>query len=175
MRRSTTNEGRDIDEATMTHTLQELFIRSKGQPLTVGNSIVSQLCEIPLRRGVVRFQFISPPDSNQGVCAKAKGGEIVLSDGSSTEVLYIWHEPGLPNTVSHRVWCPAGQLLVWNIYRVHHHRTGEVTEDYWTGNAGMVLAEDRPGHRRYCCSDWRTPFVPNALVFDVDWTSDDKP
>src|SRR6266404_1042825 len=119
-RKSTPKEGPDIDEVSMTHTLQELFIQSKGQPVTVDGRIVSQLCRIPLGRGIIRFHLISPPDSNQGICAKAQGAGIALSDGSSTEELHVWHEPGLPDTVSHRVICPGGELLVWNIYRLRH-------------------------------------------------------
>ena len=162
-------EDLDIEDKEMNSTLQDLFIQSQGKPVSVGDRVVTQLCRIPVRRGVVEFRFISPPDSDQGLCVKAKGGAIVLSDGTSTETLHIWHEPGLPETVVHRVACPYGELLVWNIYRVHH-TTGEITEDYWTGNAGMVALHEGSGHRRYACSDWRTPFDPSVLIFQVDWS-----
>jgi hypothetical protein len=161
-------EDQDTDEEVMPSTLQYLFVESRGRPVVVGKFLVSQACRIPIRRGLVKFHFVSSPDSAQGLCVKAKGGTITMSDGSSTESLHNWHEPGLADRVEHRVSCPKNELLVWNIYRVRHP-TGETTEDYWTGDAGMVLLEERAGYRRYGCSDWRSPFDPSALVFEVEW------
>lgn len=153
--------------------LQELFVRSGGRDVAYDGELVSQLSRIPIGEGNVTVTFISPTDADQGVLIKAKGGAITLSDGSFAEAVVIWREPKLPSAITHHVRCPKGELLVWNTYRVHH-LTGETTEDYWTGNAGMVLLDRDAGHRRYGCSDWRSPFDPSRLVFEVDWSQEGK-
>jgi hypothetical protein len=152
----------------MATTLQQRFLHSRGADLLVDNHVVSQLVRIPIRQGTVKLQFSSPGDGTQGLCIKAKGGTILMTDGTFTESLHIWNAPNLPIEVAHRVNCPTNELLVWNIYRVQHP-TGEMTIDYWTGNAGMVLLREAATCRRYGCSDWRTPFEPTAIVFDVSW------
>jgi len=152
-------------------TLKEQFIESHGRPVMVGDQQVSQLARIPLSQGVVQFRFVSPPDADQGICVNAKGGAIEMPDGSTCERLHIWHAPGSPERVTHRLTCPAGEFLVWNVYRVHHP-DGTTTEDNLTGDAGMVLLQQGPSYRRFGCSDGRTPFDPSALVFDVEWVND---
>jgi hypothetical protein len=152
-------------------TLQERFIESRGSPVMIGDQQVSQLYRIPLTKGVVQFRFISPPDADQGICVNAKGGAIELSDGTSCETLHIWHEPGRPEKAAHRLTCPAGEFLVWNVYRARHP-DGETTVDCFTGDAGMVLLQEGPMRRRFGCSDWRTPFDPTALVVDVQWANE---
>jgi hypothetical protein len=152
-------------------TLQELFVRSRGDAVAVGHFLVSQVGRIPIRRGTLQIHLVSPPDPNQGLRFDSNGGSIALPDGSSVERVQIWHEPELPDFVTYEIWTPADQLLIWNVYRVHHPN-GETTEDYWTGNAGMVLLNESKGYRRYGCSDWRSPFTPSALVFDVRWAGE---
>jgi hypothetical protein len=155
----------------MPTTLQYLFIQSRGSPVVVGDWLVHQLARIPIRVGVIRVRMLSPPDKSQGVCLKAEGGAILLSDGSSTETLQVWHEPDLPDTVVHRVNCPSNELRVWNTYRVRHP-TGQTTIDHWTGAAGMVLLEEHLSSRRYGCNDWRDPFDPSRFSFEVAWNEE---
>ena len=155
----------------MNQSFQELFLRSRGKPIVVNGREVCQMTRIPIRRGLVRIRFNSTPDGTQGICVRAKGGWVELSDGSRSERLMIWNEPGLPNSITHRVNCPEDELLIWNVYRVHHP-TGEVTEDSWTGNAGMVLVYGSSGYRRFECSDWRNPFDPSVLTFEIEWKDD---
>lgn len=156
----------------MGETLQSLFVKSNGKPIRIGDREVVQTCTIPISHGIVHIRLISPPNTDQGLCIDARtGGSIDLTNRSSTQRLHIWHEPGLHRSVTHRIDCPMNELLIWNIYRVHHP-TGEMTEDYWTGNAGMVLLESSPNRRRYGCSDWRSPFDPSAIEFEVEWGND---
>jgi hypothetical protein len=152
----------------MNETLQELFIKSKGNPIAVENTIVIQAGRLPINAAIISIRFLSPPDPDQGVSLHAKDGAIKLSDGTTTERLHIWNTPGTPSAVKHQVNCPGGELVLWNVYRVRHH-SGVATEDQWTGNAGMVLKKESPAMRTYACSDWRTPFDPSALEFEVHW------
>lgn len=64
--------------------------------------------------------------------------------------------------------CQTGRLKVWNIYRVGH--PSGVTEDQWTGNAGMVLAAETPESRRYRCSDGVGAFDLSDFEFEVQWS-----
>jgi hypothetical protein len=152
----------------MNKTLQDRFVETDGMPIKIGVWVVTQLSRIPISRGRINVQITSPPNSDQGICLKAKDGFIELPDGSQVERLHIWHEPGALASATYSVHCPHKELLVWNIYRVHHP-TGETTEDHWTGNAGIVLVDDQPQRRRYVCSDWRSPFDPTAIAFEVEW------
>ena len=155
----------------MSETLQELFVKSLGKPVRLDNRVVFQLCRIPINHGMVTISLLSPPNSDEGICIKAPNGAIELSDGTASETVYVWHEPNLPTRLSHHVNCPNGELLIWNIYRVHHPN-GEVTVDFWTGNAGMTLLTDAPNRRRYACSDWRGSFDPPAIQFEVELQDD---
>jgi hypothetical protein len=150
------------------HSLQELFIQSRGNAIKINDQTIIQADRIPISRGTIQVKLLTPPDASQGVCLNAKGGCIELSDGSFVQRLHIWHEPGLPHHVNHHVDCPTNELLVWNIYRTKH-RTGEITVDCWTGDAGMIAEQQSPTHRLYSCSDWRPPFNPSALKFEVEW------
>src|SRR5205807_1167153 len=104
------------------------------------------------------------------VCLKADKCVIKLSDGSTVRRLYIWHEPDLPAKVEHNVSClRGGRLKFWNIYRVSHS-DGTVTEEQWTGNAGMILVDESQRSRHYRCSDGVGPFDERDLELVIEWT-----
>jgi hypothetical protein len=152
----------------MKTTLQELFLKCGGNPVVVDQHQLVQVGKVPIGRGIVRIKLLSPPNVDQGVRLKVKNGAIELTDGSRAESVVIWHVPGLPKIVTHRVDCPNNELLIWNTYRIHQP-TGEVTDDYWTGNAAMALLESSPNRFRYGCSDWKGSFDPWAIEFEVEW------
>jgi hypothetical protein len=131
-------------------TLQEQFLDSRGAPLLVNGVEIVQIDRIAVRRGKVRL-VAKVAYEGQGIALKAPSGAIKLSDGREVSVLHIWFDPGLPLEVTHELDCPDGELRVWNIYRTVHPN-GAVTEDAWTGNAGMVIAEKQPRRRHYRCS-----------------------
>lgn len=152
----------------MAETLQEKFIESKGQPVLVGQQQVIQMDLIPIRSGNITVRFLSEPIGIYGVVLKSYKGSITLSDGSKVPSVFVWNELGLDREVRHPVECPDGELGIWNIYRTTHP-TGETTEDYFTGNAGMIVnrAEDKVRH--YLCSAGPGPFDPEQFQFEVCW------
>ncbi|HXK59524.1 MAG TPA: hypothetical protein PLP42_06460 [Acidobacteriota bacterium] len=152
--------------------LQELFLRSGGKSVRVGDHQVIQMDRIPIRAGRVVIQFLDPPTGVHGVAIKAKGGGIELSDGRWVELVHLWDEPGFPRRIEHNVDCPEGWLRLWNIYRTKH-KTGEVTEDAWTGNAGMIVDYADAGVRRYRCSAGPDEFNPDNFKFGVSWQTRD--
>src|ERR1700733_15396490 len=139
----------------MSTSLQAEFIKSKSAPVAWFGHTVMQIDRIPLVDAEVTVRFISPPKTAplQGVRLNAgKNGKISLSDQSTTQKLYIWHEKSLPPVATHLIRCPQRELTVCNIYRIEH-RPDFVTEDCWTNNAGMELLESTPTMRRFGCSD----------------------
>lgn len=148
-------------------TLQEQFIRERGSAITVDHYTVVQMDRLPVHEARVTIKFLQG-DGGQGVALKSAKGSITLSDGHSASLVHIWNEPNLPSEVTHFVRCPDGELRIWNIYRVKHP-TGEVTEDAWTGNAGMIVEHVAERKRHYRCSSGPGHFDPN-FEFEIEWT-----
>lgn len=146
--------------------LQELFLRSRGASITVEGSDVIQMDRIPLHDGTIdiRFKCALP---NHGVAIKATDGKIFLPNGKGFPLLHVWSELHLPLKVSYAVSCPTAELRVWNIYRINH-LNGRVTEDAWTGNAGMIVEVVSSNIRRYRCSDGKGAFKP-IFEFEISW------
>jgi hypothetical protein len=95
-------------------------------------------------------------------------GTTVLSDGTETSAVKTWDEPDLPRSITYTL-LPVGQPLgVFNKYRTYHH-SGFVTEDNFTGNAGMAVTELGPAKRLYECSNGSGPLSLDALVFELSW------
>jgi hypothetical protein len=155
----------------MGESLQYAFVESRGKPVRVGKQIVTQADRVPIKKGRVRLVFLSAKGQEQGVYLKAKDGWVEMSDGGRTETLVVWKHPPLPDVVEHNVYCPSEGLTVWNAYRVVHP-DGTVTEDMWTGNAGMVILEDAPQSRVYGCSTGEGDFDATQLVFRLEWFPD---
>ncbi|MCC6699388.1 MAG: hypothetical protein IT365_27430 [Candidatus Hydrogenedentes bacterium] len=152
----------------MEKSLQYRFLESHGNPLQIGNMKVIQCDRLAISKGIVKLRFLSEATGKQGVALKAKKGGIRMSDGKRVQRLNIWHETNLPPNVEYEVECPTGELTLWNIYRMQHP-DGSMTEDEWTGNAGMIIVEQKNGYRRYGCSDSFDTFSPANLEFEVEW------
>lgn len=148
--------------------LQYKFIESKGAPISLNGQNVIQLDTIPIHKGIVSIRFISILNGEFGVVLKSKNGYIVLSEGRHTKCLFTWNEPKLPRIINYEVNCTDGKLRVWNVYKVHHH-TGEVTEDAWTGNAGMIVENRNRYARLYKCSSGLGEFNPEEFLFEIEW------
>lgn len=155
----------------MDTSLQEAFLRSRGEAVRIGESLVRQMVEIPLKRGEITVEFLSELNGRHGISISSKNGWIRLSDGSTTPRLHIWNEPGLPSSVTHEFESRDGVIRIWNVYRIRHP-SGIVTEDYFTGNAGIVVLEQGPSHVRLGCSGGLGDFDPQELVVEISWTED---
>jgi hypothetical protein len=153
----------------MNKTLQHLFIESQGKPVLLGDLVVKQGDRIPISSGRVTIRFLSGCDKDRGVRMKLSKGWIQLSDGKHAQTVYTWRTPGLPDEVSYNVSCPEGFLKICNIYRVHH-ADGLVTEEMWTGNAGIVVLSEQTNKKVYGCSPGGCgEFNPRDLVVELEW------
>jgi hypothetical protein len=154
--------------------LQELFLRGRGEAVFLGEDRVIQLDRVPIpEEAIVTVTFIGDQVfvDNAAVLAiakTAKSGKIFLSDGSAVRAVTTWDQIGFPRTVRHRVLSGGQPMDVFNKYRIRH-RSGLITEDNFTGNAGMVVNIVSSNKRHYECSNGPGPFSKNALVFDVSW------
>ena len=148
-------------------TLKEEFILSGGSPLRVGNIDVIQMDVIPVGKAKL-IVSVASAINDQGIALKAPKGSIQLSDGKKVSLLHIWFDEGLPTSVTHNVDCGNEGLKVWNIYRTHHPG-GLVTEEAWTGNAGMTISESGPQYRRYYCSPGNAYYFDPQLDVLMKW------
>lgn len=151
--------------------LQERFLQTRGKPISIGGEIIVQRDLIALSDiSLVNIRFLGDQAflDNGIVLSVVPPGSIRLSDGTSVNAVKIWDEEGLPRIVEHVV-DPRGQVLkVHNKYKVKHPN-GEVTEENFTGNAGMVVTEVGVTKRRYECSSGPGPFSKNDLVLEISW------
>jgi hypothetical protein len=150
--------------------LQEMFVRSHGQPIVLGERTVVQMDKVDLAGTVeAKIQFVGAEFyvNNAAVIAIRKPGKIFLSDGSVTNAVQIWDEPGLPRVAIHVVDSAGQPLEVYNKYRTRHG-SGFVTEDSFTGNAGMIVTALSPLKKRYECSNGPGQFSTD-LIFELSW------
>jgi hypothetical protein len=160
-----------VTEPNSSVSLQERFLRSKGQPQRVGNDHVVQVDRIDLPdTAIVTLKFMgdAPFADNAAVIAISAPGKIFLPDGATANSLQIWDEASLPRMVAYKVETARQCLRVYNKYRTHHG-SGLVTEDKFTGNAGMVVTQTAQNSRRYECSNGPGPFSKADLVFEIGW------
>jgi len=153
----------------MTDSLQYLFLAGLGKPLQIDGRTVVQMDRWELESGVeaeIVFLGDKPFCDNAAAIAIDRPGMILLSDGRPAKAVAIWDEPGLPRTVIHRVENAGRPLKIYNKYRTRH-APDFITEDSFTGNAGMVVTEVSASCRRYECSNGPGPFSPDDLVFEV--------
>lgn len=153
------------------NTLQELFLEKRGSPVRFGRYKVIQQDEIEIPPQVqIKLTFLGVRVylDNAAVIAVPKPGYIELSDGSWTSAVSIWDELNLPRSVVHNVQSPKQILNVYNKYRIRHP-DGSITEDSFTGNAGMVVTKLGKRKRLYECSAGPDDFDKRDLVFQLEW------
>lgn len=155
-------------------TLQDLFIESKGDPISMDGETVSCIDRIKISSGTVVIKFLGVCDNKNGVALKTPDGKIWLSNGDCASLVHVWDTRGLPRCVSHRVNCSTGELRVWNVYKTTH-KNGVVTEDSWTGNAGMIVKQINETTRLYRCSSLSKEFNPNEFCFEISLEKDLAP
>lgn len=136
-------DGIDIQTAMVRHvkahpdaTTRTKFIMWNGVRLWISYEL-----RVP-ESGRVRFQFVSQPrDCLQGVDLKPEGGAVQLVRGELIQTLRTWNDPRHEHIVEYPYTSEKRLLRVWNVYQ-RQWPDGRVTEEKWTGNAGMVV-EDR--------------------------------
>jgi hypothetical protein len=151
--------------------LQDMFLSSRGQAVEIAGREIVQMDRIDLVGIVeVKIQFVGKEvfRDNAAVISIQKPGKILLTDGSAASAVQIWDEPGLPRVVIHVVESAGRQLEIYNKYRTRHS-PDFVTEDDFTGNAGMIVTQMSSCRRRYECSNGPGQFSPTDLIFELRW------
>ena len=149
--------------------LQQQFIDSKGEPVKFEGEDLIQMDCIPLKKGKISINFKGGNSQILcGIAIKSAKGSILLSDGNKAKTIYIWDEYSLPKTVDYEVYCPDGKLKIWNIYRIEH-KSGLITEDYWTNNAGIKINKTTENSREYSCSHGLGEIDLDNFIFEIKW------
>lgn len=151
--------------------LQDLFLKHRGEHIYIEGKQIIQLDRVKIPRlALIHLKFVGNKifDGNAAVIAVRKPDKIYLSDGSAAIAVAIWDELNLPREVCHTVESGRGCLEVYNKYYIRHS-DGFVSEDSFTGNAGMHVTELDENVRRYECSNAVGPFSLDDLVFEVRW------
>jgi len=140
--------------------IKSKFIRYDRFDVTTGYWI-----DVP-KEFSIRLEFISDPDSNQGVDISVKDGHLTLSDSSRVKLLRTWNDPKYENTVTYTGYSKSGSVLVYNVYKVSQN--GKLVDSMWTGNAGMLVEQAAYFQYLFKCSahDAKPPTF-DALVFKV--------
>jgi hypothetical protein len=153
--------------------VQDLFLTSQGKPVRIGGKkiILTDRVKIPARTKV-SISFIGERifRNNGAVIAIRHPGKIFMSDGSKAQAVVTWDEPNLPRKITYVVSSANQHLEVYNRYRIKHS-DDFVTEDSFTGNAGMHVTQVSHSVRRYECSNGLVPFKLDDLIFELSWES----
>ncbi len=171
-------DGTDIQTAMLRHVRAHPDAKARPKFIVLNGHPVWASFELAVpESGLVRVEFLSSPrDDLQGVDIKAEGGQIQLRQGELIPVLRMWNDPRFGNAVEYPYNSKAGLLRVWNVYQ-RRWADGRITEEKWTGNAGMVVEEECQGRKwLFRCSDG--PSVPpnfEQLIFRVSLVSEGQP
>jgi hypothetical protein len=153
--------------------LQAAFVRTKGLPIERDGCLIAQMDRISIpSHALVTIQFVGDQRFVDNAAAIAvdrnSGGWIALSDGTRVHAVATWDDDALARQLTHEVYAPEFELRVYNKYRIRHS-SGLITEDSFTGNAGIVVSEKNSDSRLYECSNGSGGFDKRNLVFRVSW------
>jgi hypothetical protein len=162
-------DGIDIQTAMLRHVqafpdrlTRPKYIIWNGQPVWTSYDLA-----VP-KEGRFRLEFLSEPRKpSQGVDVKAEGGEIILAKGERVQTLRTWNDPRHEATVEYPYKSGMDTLKVWNVYE-RSWPDGRVTEERWTGNAGLIVEPEDEHRWLFRCSDGPSE-APNfgQLLFRV--------
>src|SRR5437660_95761 len=120
----------------MTATLQELFVSSRGAPVSLCGVTVVQMDQVTIpNKACVSLKFVGPRiyKDNAAILSIPKPGIIIMSNGEAVNAVQTWDEDDLPRVICYDVVSGGKKLQVYNKYRTRHKDF--VTEDSFTGNA----------------------------------------
>ena len=156
----------------MNKSLQYLFIESKGRPLEIsGIGKIYQIDEIKVDFSKIKISFAEGNSTvTCGISLKLYNGYFNIGCNKKVSHLYIWDDKGLSKTITYDITSLSNLnaiLKVWNIYRIHH-KSGLITEDQFTNNAGMLIESNSTNQKIYHCSDGIGKFDLENQVFKVE-------
>ena len=96
------------------------------------------------------LEFLSEPNIDQAADIKVEDGYLTLAAGEHVSLLRTWHDPNYESKVQYTGHSRTGRILVYNVSRLA--RAGRMSEEKWTGNAGMLVEQTGPREWLYRCS-----------------------
>jgi hypothetical protein len=115
---------------------------------------------------IIKLEFLSKPDADQGADVSVKDGFMSLVDGSEVKLLRTWYDPKYEPVVEYSGYSSAKKVLVYNVYK--EERNGRIFEEKWTRNAGMVVEKISDNEFVLKCSSGQfNPPNFESLIFRV--------
>lgn len=160
MRRSTSEalrdfaaDGIDIQTAMIRHVRSNPDRSTRSDHiLWNGQAVWTTFAVAVPKVGELSIEFLSEPrESAQGVDVKAEDGAITLP-GGGVQILRTWHDSCYVDAVKYPYRSEVGRLKIWNVYR-RPWPNGQVTEEKWTGNSGLLVQQEADARWLFRCSD----------------------
>jgi len=128
---------------------EDLFIDSKGQPVTYKNELLYLLYNYPLARHEQKFKLSFERVSGewkQGIIIKTKDkGKIILNDDKEIDKAVVLWSDTSPSDLSFQVVTQEDVFLVYNVWDV-----GNGTVHSWHNGAAIKVEELQNGYRFHC-------------------------
>ncbi len=140
---------------------EDLFLKSKGQPIEYNGNTIQMVDRIPVTYGQqIRVIFESAnSDWKQGVHL-ANDGAFEVNGQTIKKAVVLWKDTS-PTEVLLKVKSKKGEFLVKNVWDV-----GDGVMHSWHNGAAMIVEESR-SVRRYRCNDGRPDDDFDDLVFTL--------
>jgi hypothetical protein len=142
-------------------TFEDLFLKSKGQPVTYKGQVIQMVDRLRVDNGqAMKIAFESVNSSwRQGICLTTDGSFEVNSQKIKKSVV-LWHDTA-PVEVLLKVWTNKGECQVKNVWDV-----GDGVMHSWHNGAAMIV-EEFPAGRRYRCNDGRADEDFDDIIFNI--------
>ncbi|TRY33852.1 hypothetical protein [Aliiglaciecola sp. M165] len=114
----------------------------------------------------IKVDFLSAPDTNQGMDIHVDAGYVELEKGERIKTLRSWHNPKYEPRFEYTGFSKTQKLSINNVYT--EQRGDHRFEEKWTENAGMIVEPQCENTFLFRCSPGhKTPPDYDALVFSV--------
>lgn len=141
---------------------EDLFRKSKGQPVTYNGRIIHMVDRIPIHDSQeveVTFEGVNS-DWRQGVCLTTDGS-IVVNDQTIKKSVVLWRDTA-PQKVALKIKTKKSELQIKNVWD-----SGDGVMQSWHNGGAMIIEKTLSG-RRYLCNDGRPDANFSDLIFCIE-------
>ena len=142
---------------------QELFVQSKGQPITYKGNVIQMVDCLEVAPGQQLRLTFECVDSEwrQGACLTTDGS-FAVNNREMKDTVVLWHDTA-PGEVLLKVQTRKGQCWLKNVWE-----TEDGLMHSWHNGAAMIVEKTENG-RRYRCNDGRADDDFDDLIFRIEF------
>ena len=152
--------------------LDELFIKSKGEPIEYKGKVLSRIDKFPVSNEDTLLISIEKTNSEniQGVSIDITGScemnNKIWKKGKGV-IMILWENATKfnPKHIEMKIFTKKDFIWIQNIWEITSH-LGKKSIDYGRYGAAMIIEEIENG-RRYKCNDWHPDENFDDIVFTV--------